>query len=222
MKYLYLILCGLITLSGQLTAVPPTSSQLFALSEFDTIIAMEEQEEPYEERYLVEIIGDTPNYQRFAELLETAGLADILVNEQYFTLLVPTNEAFENASTELLAKLTNGEAPEQLQELLMRHIIPKEIRSMKLGNTPFQTLGGQNLVVNIESVPGEKEYATNQTLFRVDLNQNSSESLFLVKNMPKPKPKSEPVITIHNVRVIRTDIVAKNGVIHEVDGIILP
>ena len=60
----------------------------------------------------------------FVQLVELAGLQDIFICAGPFTLLAPSNSAFDSIDPEVIRELLHPSNSEKLQDLLLYHIVP--------------------------------------------------------------------------------------------------
>jgi len=118
--------------------------------------------------------------------VEAAGLADTLSGEGPFTVLAPTNQAFDNAfealgitAEELLADT------ETLTAILTYHVLPQEANSQLVA-----TLDGES----VETVNGQS----------VDISVQDGQ------------------IMVNEATVVSADLEADNGVVHVINGVLLP
>jgi uncharacterized surface protein with fasciclin (FAS1) repeats len=73
---------------------------------------------------LAKTIQNNNNLANLADAIEQAGLTDTLQQEQFFTVLAPTDDAFNALPEEILDKL---DQPENLKQVLQYHLIPGQI-----------------------------------------------------------------------------------------------
>ena len=72
---------------------------------------------------VVEVVNESEDHAIFAELLEEAELKDLLKQEGPYTVLAPTDEAFEHVEDLETLK----EDKEQLQTVLVEHLFQGEV-----------------------------------------------------------------------------------------------
>lgn len=94
---------------------------------------------------LVETIARQDNFSTFSEIMRTSGADDVFNGAGDFTVLAPTNDAFEKFSEERLSKLVNEEKQLQLRALLMYHILPGKV--MATGLKTGKSVTGQEIMV---------------------------------------------------------------------------
>ena len=82
---------------------------------------------------------------QFAKNAQKAGLHGTLIGEGSFTVFAPRNVAFFDIDT-------NGLTKEALKEIILRHIVPSEIRfeAMKEGSTELTSMGGSKITLTKE------------------------------------------------------------------------
>lgn len=82
--------------------------------------------------------------------VKTAGLVDTLKGEGPFTVLAPTNAAFDKLPAGTVDTLLKPESNEQLKSILTYHVIAGKVMSNQLTNGQVvATVQGQNLTVEI-------------------------------------------------------------------------
>jgi len=144
------------------------------------------------------------NFSTFVDLVEAAGLTDALRGEGPLTVFAPTNDAFNNflTSTGLTTEdlLAN---PELLNTILTFHVLPAQ---------PIMD-ANQNGAGKAEL---RAAYA-GQTDNVLELTMLSGEELTL-------QFTAEDAIILNNQRISvnAENIVASNGVIHAINGVLLP
>lgn len=102
---------------------------------------------------LVDVVRADPQFSQFASLLETADLVDTLAAEGPFTLLAPTDTAFDAAfeavGADAFEELTSD--PERLRAVLLHHVVDRSIRSTDFTAGPLTMLDG----TDIDVAPGD-------------------------------------------------------------------
>lgn len=133
------------------------------------------------------------NLTTLVTALETADLVGTLSGEGPFTVFAPTNEAFTAALAEL--DLTADELladTETLNAILAFHVLDGELDSTALVETVEEFEG----IADLETFGGE----------------------FLLVELVD----GELALNFQNVSVITPDVPASNGIIHIIDGVLLP
>ena len=125
---------------------------------------------------VLKLIGQDPDFNRFYDVLVEYGFEDMLSRNQYFTLFVPVNSAFEGLP---------DYSDEQWRKIIGFHILYSKLFSHDFAETDLLTTTGKYLNMNDD---GNSEY-----------------SIF------------ESRISMSNV-----DNYCQNGVIHEIDQLLLP
>ena len=123
---------------------------------------------------LIETIAKEENFSTFSRIMGTSGADGVLSGSGEFTVLAPTNDAFEKFSEERLSKLINEEKQLQLKALLMYHILPGKVMasSLKTG----KTVTGQEMMVtdingikvNSSKLEARNLEATNGVIHAID------------------------------------------------------
>ncbi|KJS39036.1 MAG: hypothetical protein VR74_03735 [Hyphomonas sp. BRH_c22] len=98
---------------------------------------------------IADIAKGDPRFSTLVTLLVQADLAGTLANDGPFTVFAPTNDAFARLDPELVARLTSGEANDELAALLKRHVVKGsyEAADIAQGETGITTLAGTNLAI---------------------------------------------------------------------------
>ncbi|QFU08663.1 Immunogenic protein MPT70 precursor [Rhodobacteraceae bacterium THAF1] len=99
---------------------------------------------------LAETARDTDGYQTFHDAAERAGLIEMLTDEGPFTILAPTDAAFDNIDTDASNVLTD-ENTDALKALLMAHLIDGVLTKDELrAETEVTTLDGSTYTVEVD------------------------------------------------------------------------
>ena len=102
---------------------------------------------------LADTILKNSKFSAFAKAVTAAGLVDTLKTRGPFTVLAPTDEAFNKFSRETMAELMKPENKESLAKLLNYHVIEGKIMSADIANlTTAKTVQGQE--IKIEATDG--------------------------------------------------------------------
>jgi transforming growth factor-beta-induced protein len=97
------------------------------------------------EETLVDLALGDPRFSTLVEALERAGLVEVLQGEGPFTVFAPTNDAFETAGIVL------DEVPvEDLQQILLYHVVAGEVPAGDLSTGAAETVQGGFLVVRVD------------------------------------------------------------------------
>lgn len=156
------------------------------------LTACEEEEQgeimETEEETIVDVASSDDSYSILVEALEKADLASTLEGDGPFTVFAPTNEAFESLLEDLGASSLDDLSAEQLEPILLYHVVSSKVTSSDLSNGYVSTLS-----------PGAGDT-------KASLLVNTDDGVML-------NGSSE---------VIAADIEADNGVIHEIDKVLMP
>lgn len=98
---------------------------------------------------VLEVARMDPNLSIFVDLIEATNLDDVFLCAGPFTVLAPSNAAF-NENPELLMSLFNPRNVEAVQELLLYHIVPGLFLSDDLVAGPLETLLGDDIDVSLD------------------------------------------------------------------------
>ena len=102
---------------------------------------------------ITDIIAGDPQFSTLSQALTAAGLTEELADQGPYTLLAPTNDAFDALpSGELDSLLSN---PAQLADILQNHVISGEYSSSQLAGFPAAlTLTGNELSIQSDGSGG--------------------------------------------------------------------
>lgn len=79
---------------------------------------------------IVEVASGAPEFSTLVSLVARAGLVETLSGEGPFTVLAPTNNAFDRLAPSTLANLQNNRA--KLRQVLLYHVIAGDIRAAQI------------------------------------------------------------------------------------------
>jgi len=133
---------------------------------------------------IVDSAAATPELSTLFTAIGASGLVDTLKGDGPFTVFAPNNDAFAKMPKNDLADLLKPENVDKLKAVLLRHVVPGEIKAASIsgGTTKLETAGGEEIsVVKTKGVQ--------------------------VKSL------------VGQANVIKTDSMARNGVIHLVDSV---
>lgn len=89
----------------------------------------------------------------FVQLLEVAGLTEYFMCSGPFTLLAPTNEAFEALDAATLDELLLPSNQDKLKDLLLYHIVPGLVLSDDFEDGTIDTLlDDQSISVSVDPI----------------------------------------------------------------------
>ncbi|MBQ4821482.1 fasciclin domain-containing protein [Aquimarina sp. MMG016] len=189
-------LINLLTLSGLIFFTSCTQPKKVKTPQNEKLIA-QNLETPKEE-VLVPIseltLGDE-GFSTLASTLSATDLKQILSEKGTYTIFAPINQAFEDFSEETIDKLLLPENKEKLTNILNYHIIPNEINEADIIKA-INDYGGS---VKLKTLGGKRLIASRKsgTVYLIDENGNKG-------------------------RLITTDIKASNGLMHTIDGVMMP
>jgi uncharacterized surface protein with fasciclin (FAS1) repeats len=147
---------------------------------------------------VVDVAMGNDDFSTLVTAIQAAELAKLLKTNTEFTVFAPTNAAFDKLPEGTVADLTKSENKEKLQNILKYHVIAGKV-----------TAG--DLVKQLEDRRG-KGYFRIQTI--------SGESLYAYMDGDKVMLTGGASGT--DVEVVQTDVMASNGVIHAIDGVLMP
>jgi len=147
------------------------------------------------ESSVVSYLTSSSDHTILVKALTAAGLVETLSGDGPFTVFAPTNDAFKALPKGTLEMLLEPGNKEKLKTILTYHVLSGSFNST-------------TIVRAIEKNEGQASFAT--------LNGNSFDGF--VEN-------SELIITSssgNDSKVLKADLSQKNGIIHIIDGVILP
>jgi uncharacterized surface protein with fasciclin (FAS1) repeats len=92
---------------------------------------------------LIETIAGQDNFSTFSRIMKSSGANDVIAGDGSFTVLAPTNDAFNKIPDKTLDALLKDQ--KQLKALLSYHILPGKVMAASLRSTKAVT--GQEVVV---------------------------------------------------------------------------
>jgi uncharacterized surface protein with fasciclin (FAS1) repeats len=96
------------------------------------------------------VIADTNSLSTLSSALQTAALDQTLQEVGPYTVLAPTDKAFENLPEGTLASLLKPDSAKQLTSILTYHVIPGKLLISQLTNgQKLKTVNGQEVIVEI-------------------------------------------------------------------------
>jgi uncharacterized surface protein with fasciclin (FAS1) repeats len=146
-------------------------------------------------RSLGDEIAASRDLAQFGRALQAAGLADTLKGAEPYTLFAPVNAAFEAMPEAARTRLMSAEGRGELTELLTAHIVPGFVTARDLDGAIQRGQGRATLA----TVAG-----TNLTISREG-------DAYVVSDAAGGR-----------ARIVSADGEASNGVIHGIDGILVP
>lgn len=101
---------------------------------------------------LLEVARELPEFALTVTLIERAGLDEIFKCAGPFTGLFPTNEAWDDVDPAYLELILRPENADQLEELLLYHVLPGSYPSASLEPGPIETLSGEIVDVSLNPI----------------------------------------------------------------------
>jgi len=138
-----------------------------------------------EETSVLDLAIEAGQFSTLIAAIDAAGLGETLEGEGPFTVLAPTDAAFEAAFEALGITAEELLANPALADILTYHVLPQEADSQlvaTLDGSSVATVNGQSVDVNV--VDGQ--------------------------------------VMINEATVVSADLVADNGIVHVIDGVLLP
>jgi uncharacterized surface protein with fasciclin (FAS1) repeats len=111
---------------------------------------------------VIDIINSNPHFSTFAQALKTSGIIKDLEKEDELTIFVPSNEAFQRVSQQLL----RPENKEKLAKILKHHIINDTYQRSDLKTDKIESMDGNNLNIDVR---GHRIKINNATIVQTDI-----------------------------------------------------
>ena len=148
------------------------------------------------EKTISDKVAEREDLSTLLTALEAADLVDAFKSEGPYTVFAPTNKAFENLPEGKLEDLLKAENKEELIKILKYHVFVGKVHAGDIGaETMIETLEGTRLKLTAQS--SADEYMGDEA-----------------EAMNK--------VMVNNAIVTEADIMASNGVIHIIDGVVMP
>lgn len=137
------------------------------------------------EKDIVDTAVAAGKFKTLVAAVKAAGLVDTLKGDGPFTVLAPTDEAFDKLPAGTVENLLKPENKDKLVALLTYHVIPAKAMAadvVKLDGKTVKSVEGSPIAIDVDG----------------------------------------KTVMVNNAKVIKTDIVCTNGVIHVIDTVIMP
>jgi uncharacterized surface protein with fasciclin (FAS1) repeats len=146
-------------------------------------------------RTIVENAANSPIHTTLVAAVEQAGLAETLSSPGPFTVFAPTDEAFGMLPAGVMNQLMQDAAQAQLAQILSYHVLPGAVDA-------------ETLVQRIEAAGGELTLTT-------------------VEGSPLRATIVNGAVALHDEiggvsYVTQTDVPQSNGIIHVINGVLVP
>ncbi len=144
---------------------------------------------------IVSVAAGDERFNTFVNAVDSAGLVETLNSDGPFTVFAPTDEAFETLPNGTLENLVKTENKRQLGNILTYHVVP----------------GSYNAASVIEAIQ------SNDGRFEV-VTVNGDKIVLSLRD-------GNVLLTDANggtATVLVTDVMASNGIIHAIDGVVMP
>lgn len=159
----------------------------------DEILATEEETNNF--GTIVSIANGSSEFETLTELIVAADLVETLESEGPYTVFAPNDAAFAKVDETIITELKQADNLDQLSGVLTYHVVPGNVIAADL----ITAIDENNGRYEIETVQGTSLFATRDSgpVYITDATGTQFE-------------------------VISTDIEADNGVIHVIDGVMMP
>ncbi len=189
-----------------------------------------------QQRSLSSVLEQQERFSTFAELLEASGLDETLSDGGPYTIFAPTNEAFEQLPSGIADQLTQDENRSTLRNVLSQHVIEgRIITSAELPET-MQPLSGDPIEVSMDQgrpalsldQPGQQQPGQQQPGQQPRAGQQQPGQQ--AQQQPQAGQQAQQGQLAQQLRqagadraqVVTGDIRFENGILHGIDGILVP
>jgi len=149
----------------------------------------------YADKNIIENAVNSADHTTLVAAVKAAGLVDTLSGAGPFTVLAPTNEAFDALPAGTVETLLKPENKDMLATILACHVIPAKALSSDIGSM-VKADGGEHVV---DTVGGCK---------------------LTLKDVDGKITVTDENGTVANVTI--ADVIQSNGVIHVIDAVLTP
>ena len=183
---------------------------------------------------IIQTAEQVGRYNGFLQLLDAAGMVEMLKGKGPFTVFAPTDEAFGQLPPGTLDWLVVEEGRKPLEAVIQSHIVAGTaiLEEDLLGRAvEVPTLGGGTLaiygtaaailLVPIEATITEVEWQAEQKSETMAVSAIVVEAQDSVAGADRPATRAEQEL-MGVAMVVEPDIKADNGVIHGIDVVLLP
>ncbi|UOM33043.1 fasciclin domain-containing protein [Acuticoccus sp. I52.16.1] len=146
----------------------------------------------YPDKPIAQNASQAPNLTTLVAAVKAAGLVDTLAGPGPFTVFAPTNAAFEALPPGTVETLLKPENRDKLTAILTYHVVPG---TMSAGDLASQAGRSPDDLANLSTVEGGPVSVKGTRIY--------DESG-------------------HMHRIVQTDVFQSNGVVHVIDGVLLP
>lgn len=148
-----------------------------------------------QDQSIVDIAVSNENFSTLVTALKAADLVSALQGDGPFTVFAPTNDAFAKVDKAALTNLLKPENKSTLAAVLTYHVVSGNLAAANV----VEALKKGKGMVEVETLQGNKLTVVQKDgkIWLKDANGNYSE-------------------------ILKTDIMANNGVIHVIDSVVMP
>lgn len=155
-----------------------------------------------------------PTFSTLVAAVQAAGLADELMGDGDFTVFAPTDAAFAELPAGTVERLLAPGGEDGLMALLSAHVVPTSIASEYF---QLAAIGNADIALNNQTIEGVAGGLKMDTIGNTDVMVMKDNGSFYVMTDDQ---------TTDNLReaakIIETDIMSSNGVIHVIDQVLQP
>ncbi|ORX88351.1 FAS1 domain-containing protein [Basidiobolus meristosporus CBS 931.73] len=153
--------------------------------------------------------------------LQKTGLNHTLETSRGLTFLAPTNLAFRNLGCRNLRYLFSVKGRKDLEKIIKHHLSPKLAYSSSFRHLEYYSRG-----MPVSDVPthGELEKSIKKNKYVVCRSRSlpSLSGARIQIEVKRPHSKSSTLWADHESRILYTDLISRNGVVHVTDRVLIP
>ena len=150
---------------------------------------------------MAELFTSTESLSTFSKAIEAAGLVDTFNEVGTYTIFAPNNDAFESIPSSTLTQLLEPE-DETYVEKIKKYVL----RGVLDSSAPILSKDFPHITIRLNNMAEEEITVLNER------KDNSNFQILVAHGTSLSNPG----------RVIESDIIASNGVVHIIDGCIGP
>ncbi len=144
---------------------------------------------------IVETAGNSGNHNLLLAAVQASGISDILAKSGPFTVFAPSDTAFQHFSAEKLKELMNSTDKSKLKSLLSYHIVAGKLSASRI----LSALARGNGKTSFTTIQGKK----------VQVHMEGYDIIL-----------TDPLG--NTARITQADVIQQNGIVHEIDSVIVP
>jgi uncharacterized surface protein with fasciclin (FAS1) repeats len=117
-------------------------------------VAISDTAQPEAEGDVLAVAAATGQFTMFLDVVEAAGMQEILRGEGPFTIFAPTDDAFRDMDPRQRARLTNPQRHEEAIAFVSYHVVPERVTTDSAGGHTARTESSSGDYVRIDGRDG--------------------------------------------------------------------